>query len=113
MFMLCTNAFPDRTFRSPIVDLLIKSGRNGKNNGKGYYLYEKGSKPKPDPQPMSITNTEIVEMIFFLVVNEASRVTKEGVVVRASDLDVAYVLGMSFPSYRLVFLISNMFSSCL
>ena len=23
------NAFPDRTFRSPIVDLLIKSGRNG------------------------------------------------------------------------------------
>nr|GEZ98853.1 peroxisomal fatty acid beta-oxidation multifunctional protein AIM1-like [Tanacetum cinerariifolium] len=71
-----TNAFPDRTFRSPIVDLLIKSGRNGKNNGKGYYLYEKG------------------------IVNEASRVTEEGVVVRASDLDVAYVLGMSFPSYR-------------
>lgn len=21
----------------------------GKNNGKGYYIYEKGSKPKPDP----------------------------------------------------------------
>lgn len=21
----------------------------GKNNGKGYYIYEKGSKPRPDP----------------------------------------------------------------
>jgi len=21
----------------------------GKNNGRGYYIYEKGSKPKPDP----------------------------------------------------------------
>ncbi|KAJ0724098.1 putative isomerase, 3-hydroxyacyl-CoA dehydrogenase, Enoyl-CoA hydratase [Helianthus annuus] len=113
------NAFPDRTFRSPIVDLLIKSGRNGKNNGKGYYLYEKGSKPKPDPQvypiieearkqanimpggkPITITDQEIVEMILFPVVNEACRVLEEGVVVRASDLDVASVLGMSFPSYR-------------
>ncbi|KAK1417331.1 hypothetical protein QVD17_26458 [Tagetes erecta] len=113
------NAFPDRTFRSPIVDLLIKSGRNGKNNGKGYYVYEKGSKPKPDPQvlpiieesnrlvnimpggkPITITDQEIVEMILFPVVNEACRVLEEGVVVRASDLDVASVLGMSFPSYR-------------
>nr|GFC38837.1 peroxisomal fatty acid beta-oxidation multifunctional protein AIM1-like [Tanacetum cinerariifolium] len=49
-----TNAFPDRTFRSPIVNLLIKSRRNGKNSGKGYYLYEKGSKPKPDPQVFPI-----------------------------------------------------------
>jgi hypothetical protein len=23
------NAFPDRTFRSPLVELLVKSGRNG------------------------------------------------------------------------------------
>ncbi|EEF48233.1 3-hydroxyacyl-CoA dehyrogenase, putative [Ricinus communis] len=112
-------AFPDRTFKSPLVDLLIKSGRNGKNNGKGYYIYEKGSKPKPDPsvipiiqesqrltnimpngKPISISDQEIVEMIFFPIVNEACRVLEEGVVVRASDLDIASVLGMSFPSYR-------------
>ena len=42
----------------------------------------------------------IVEMILFPVVNEACRVLDEGVVIRASDLDVASVLGMSFPSYR-------------
>ncbi|KAE9462827.1 hypothetical protein C3L33_05263, partial [Rhododendron williamsianum] len=112
-------AFSDRSFRSPLVELLVKSGRNGKNNGKGYYLYEKGSKPKPDPsvlpiieecrrvtnvmpggKPISVSDNEIVEMILFPVVNEACRVMDEGVVVRASDLDVASVLGMSFPSYR-------------
>ncbi|KAF5482012.1 hypothetical protein F2P56_002614 [Juglans regia] len=113
------NAFPDRTVTSPLVELLVKSGRNGKNNGKGYYIYEKGSKPKPDSsvlpvieesrrltnimpggKPISVTDKEIVEMILFPVVNEACRVLDEGVVVQASDLDVASVLGMSFPSYR-------------
>ncbi|KAJ6731476.1 3-HYDROXYACYL-COA DEHYROGENASE [Salix purpurea] len=113
------NAFPGRTFQTPLVDLLIKNGRNGKANGKGYYIYEKGSRPRPDPsvlpiieesrrvanimpngKPINITDKEIVEMILFPVVNEACRVLDEGVVVRASDLDTASVLGMSFPSYR-------------
>ncbi|CAH8322426.1 unnamed protein product [Eruca vesicaria subsp. sativa] len=112
-------AYGDRIFRSPLTELLLKSGRNGKINGRGYYIYEKGSKPKPDPsvlsvveesrkltnimpggKPISVTDKEIVEMILFPVVNEACRVLDEGVVIRASDLDVASVLGMSFPSYR-------------
>lgn len=53
-------------------------------------------------QAINVTDKEIVEMILFPVVNEACRVLEEGIVVRASDLDVASVLGMSFPSYRLV-----------
>ncbi|PIA64926.1 hypothetical protein AQUCO_00100410v1 [Aquilegia coerulea] len=48
------SSFADRTFRSPLVELLVKSGRNGKNNGKGYYIYEKGNKPKPDPSVLPI-----------------------------------------------------------
>ncbi|RZC90569.1 hypothetical protein C5167_029702 [Papaver somniferum] len=114
-----STAFPDRTFKSPLVELLLKDGRNGKNNGKGYYKYEKGSRPKPDltvlpiikesikltklmpgGKPLSLSDQEIVEMIMFPVVNEACRVLDEGVVVRASDLDVASIHGMSFPSYR-------------
>ena len=55
-------------------------------------------------QPISVSDQEILGMILFPVVNEACRVLEEEVVVRASDLDVASVLGMSFPSYRLVFL---------
>ncbi|GMI94821.1 ABNORMAL INFLORESCENCE MERISTEM [Hibiscus trionum] len=114
-----SKSFPDRVFVSPLVELLMKNGRNGKINGKGYYSYEKGSKPKPDPsilpiieecqqqtkimpggKPITVTDKEILEMVLFPVVNEACRVLDEGVVVRASDLDTASVLGMSFPSYR-------------
>ncbi|GAB2292292.1 Altered inheritance of mitochondria protein 1 [Dionaea muscipula] len=112
-------AFKDRTFLSPLLKLMIKSGRNGKANGKGYYIYEKGSKPKPDPsvlpiieesrrltnimpggKPLSVSDEEILEMILFPVVNEGCRVMEDGIVIRASDLDIASVLGMSFPSYR-------------
>ncbi|KAJ4957858.1 hypothetical protein NE237_024969 [Protea cynaroides] len=114
-----TNAFSDRSFKSPLVELLMQNGRNGKNNGKGFYIYQKGSKPKPDPsvlpiieesrrltnvmpggKPITVSDQEILEMVLFPVVNEACRVLDEGVVVRASDLDVACVLGMSFPAYR-------------
>ncbi|XP_012846457.1 PREDICTED: peroxisomal fatty acid beta-oxidation multifunctional protein AIM1-like isoform X4 [Erythranthe guttata] len=113
-------SYPDRTFESPLLNLLIQNGRNGcKCNGKGYYVYEKGSKPKPDSsvlpvieesrrltnvmpggKPISVTDEEIVKMILFPVVNEACRVLDDGIVIRASDLDVASILGMSFPSYR-------------
>ncbi|KAJ6797149.1 peroxisomal fatty acid beta-oxidation multifunctional protein [Iris pallida] len=113
------SAFKGRTFESDLVELMVENGRNGKANGKGYYLYEKGSKPKPDPsvqavieesrrrtsimpggKPVNVSDQDILEMIFFPVVNEACRVMDEQVVVRASDLDVASVLGMGFPKYR-------------
>ncbi|XBH61669.1 hypothetical protein VPH35_116065 [Triticum aestivum] len=42
-------AFGTRNFRSGLVELMAKDGRQGKINGKGYYFYEKGGKPKPDP----------------------------------------------------------------
>lgn len=29
-------------------------GVAGKNNGKGYYIYKKGEKPKPDPSVLPI-----------------------------------------------------------
>lgn len=47
-----------------------------------------------------MTDKDIVEMIMFPVVNEACRVLAEKIVVQASDLDIASVLGMGFPPYR-------------
>ncbi|KAL6889059.1 hypothetical protein ACP4OV_010085 [Aristida adscensionis] len=112
-------AFGERTFSSDLVDLMIQNGRQGKSNGRGYYIYEKGGKPKPDPsvqhvieeyrkraktmpdgKPLTLTDQDILEMIFFPVINEACRVMDENVVIRASDLDIASVLGMGFPKYR-------------
>ncbi|KAF3650364.1 Glyoxysomal fatty acid beta-oxidation multifunctional protein MFP-a [Capsicum annuum] len=48
------SAFFDRVFTSKLLDLLIKREQNGKNNGKGYYIYKKGEKPKPDPTVLLI-----------------------------------------------------------
>ncbi|XP_027182560.1 peroxisomal fatty acid beta-oxidation multifunctional protein AIM1-like [Coffea eugenioides] len=111
-------AYSERTFLSPLVQLMQESGRAGKKNGKGYYVYERGSRPKPDAsvqqileqtreltrivadgQPISLTDQDIVEMIFFPVINEACHLVDGGVVVRASDIDIASVHGMKFPSY--------------
>ncbi|KAJ0980603.1 hypothetical protein J5N97_008858 [Dioscorea zingiberensis] len=48
------SAFAGRTFETDLVDLMVENGRNGRSNGKGYYIHEKGSKPKPDPSVLTI-----------------------------------------------------------
>jgi enoyl-CoA hydratase/3-hydroxyacyl-CoA dehydrogenase len=51
---------------------------------------------------MKLTEKDIVEMVFFPVINEACRVLDEGIAVKASDLDIASIFGMGFPPYRSV-----------
>ena len=53
-------------------------------------------------QFVKLSEKDIVEMIFFPVVNEACRVFAEGIAVKAADLDIAAVMGMGFPPYRYV-----------
>lgn len=55
---------------------------------------------------MKLEDKDIVEMVFFPVVNEACRVLDEGIAVKASDLDVASIMGMGFPPYRYIILLS-------
>lgn len=52
------------------------------------------------PKPSNMSDDDIVEFIFFPVVNEGCRVIAEGIVSKASDLDVASILGMGFPPFR-------------
>ncbi|XP_024538949.1 glyoxysomal fatty acid beta-oxidation multifunctional protein MFP-a isoform X1 [Selaginella moellendorffii] len=113
------NSFPERVYVSQIFPLMFSDKRLGEGNRKGFYLYDEKRKPRPAPElqgyvdksrqlaklmpggkPINITDKEIVEMILFPVVNEACRVLEEGVVVKASDLDIATVLGMGFPPYK-------------
>ena len=56
-------------------------------------MYKGGKPPPMSPQ-------DIVEFIFFPVVNEGCRVIAEGIVDKPADLDVATVLSMGFPAYR-------------
>jgi len=102
--------------KAEIADALCERGRYGQKTGKGFYLYEPGSRaPKPDPEVeqlivetsarLGVTrrafdNKEIVERLLFPVINEGARVLEEGIAARPGDIDVIWVFGYAFPAWR-------------
>ncbi|XVE65595.1 hypothetical protein DITRI_Ditri08aG0012800 [Diplodiscus trichospermus] len=113
--------FPERTYKSMLIPIMQEDNRAGETTRKGFYLYDNSRKANPDPELkkyieksrsvsgvavepkfVKLSEKDIVEMIFFPVVNEACRVFAEGIAVKAADLDIAAVMGMGFPPYRLV-----------
>jgi enoyl-CoA hydratase/3-hydroxyacyl-CoA dehydrogenase len=115
-------SFPDRVTKSSLIPLMNEAKRLGEKTGKGFYAFDKSRKASPDaqgiagvveasrkaaagagiraPPKFSPSDREIIEAIFFPVVNEACRVVDEGIVDKAADLDVASVMAMGFPAYR-------------
>ena len=101
---------------SRVGDRVAELGRFGQKTGKGWYLYEPGSrKPIPDPEvekiisqyrkennlkPRPISDEEIVERLIYALVNEAAYILEEGIALRASDIDMVYLTGYGFPPYR-------------
>jgi 3-hydroxyacyl-CoA dehydrogenase len=96
-----------------IADTLCEMGRFGQKTGRGFHLYEEGSRtPKPDPQVESliaekarergidrraVSAQEITERTLYPMVNEGARILEEGIAERASDIDVVWVYGYGFP----------------
>src|SRR5438552_139799 len=101
---------------SRIADRLCEIGRFGQKTGRGWYRYEPGRRdavvdPAVDAliagyraeigvQPRAIGDGEIVDRCILALVNEGARILDEGIALRASDIDVAYVAGYGFPRYR-------------
>ncbi len=99
---------------SRIADRLCESGRFGLKTGAGYYRYEGGSRaPLPDPvvdalivecaheagiTRAAVSDELVVERTMYALINEAMRIIDEGIVERASDVDVIYVRGYGFPA---------------
>jgi 3-hydroxyacyl-CoA dehydrogenase len=106
---------PDMVY-SRVADRLCEMGRLGQKTGKGFYRYEPGQRtPMPDPEvdkliasyreevgvkPRSIPDEEIVQRCIYALVNEGARILEEGIALRASDIDIVYLTGYGFPSYR-------------
>jgi 3-hydroxyacyl-CoA dehydrogenase len=101
---------------APIADQLCERGRFGQKTGRGFYLYEPGSRtPKPDGEVerlivdtaaqrgisrSPIGKDEIVERLLFPMINEGARILSEGIAQRAGDIDVIWVYGYGFPVHR-------------
>ncbi|KAK2394935.1 peroxisomal fatty acid beta-oxidation multifunctional protein MFP2 [Trifolium repens] len=111
--------FPERTYKSMLLPLMQEDKRIGEASRKGFYLYDDRRRANPDPELknyieksrnisgvtvdpklVKLSEKDIIEMIFFPVVNEACRVLDEGIAVKSADLDISAVMGMGFPPYR-------------
>jgi 3-hydroxyacyl-CoA dehydrogenase len=102
--------------RAEIADQLCEMGRFGQKTGRGFYLYEAGSRsPKPDPDVdalivatsqrlgiarRALSREEITERLLFPMINEGARILEEGIAQRPGDIDVIWVYGYGFPAWR-------------
>ena len=96
-----------------IADALCEAGRFGQKTGKGFYLYEQGSrKPIPDPEVAKlieekarerginrrdISDDEITERTLYPMINEGARILEEKIAARPSDIDIVWTNGYGFP----------------
>jgi 3-hydroxyacyl-CoA dehydrogenase len=107
--------FRDKRLRySPIADRLCELGRFGQKTSRGYYKYD-GRQGTPDPavetlieqvsRELNITrrvvaDEEIVTRVLTAMANEGLKIVGEGIALRSSDIDVAYVHGYGFPRHQ-------------
>lgn len=106
------DAFKDRVQANPQSGALVKGGRLGKKNGKGFYTYEgKGGRRGTvdnevysllgvKTKPGSMKAQDIVERCVFTMINEASLCLEEKVADKAADVDLGMIMGTGFPPFR-------------
>ena len=96
-------------------DRLCEMGRFGQKTGAGWYKYDENRRATPDPEVAELVRKwsaeagipqrqipaqEIVDRCVFALVNEGARILEEGIALRAADIDIIYLNGYGFPSYR-------------
>jgi 3-hydroxyacyl-CoA dehydrogenase len=98
-----------------VADQLCELGRFGQKTGRGWSKYDENRQPSPDPETAAlivqtaraaglerrdIGREEIVDRCIFALVNEGAHLLGEGIALRAADIDVVYLNGYGFPSWR-------------
>ena len=108
--------FADPDLRKPLAsERLCEMGRFGQKTGAGWYRYDGGRTPIPDPEVLQViesvtrdagmarrvvTKDEILERTLYALINEGARALSAGIASRAADIDVIYMNGYGFPAYR-------------
>jgi 3-hydroxyacyl-CoA dehydrogenase len=101
---------------SKLEDRLCEMGRLGQKTGAGFYRYFAGSRaPEIDPEVEKIIRAvaeeegvarreihddEILKRCIYPLINEGANLLAEGIAIRPSDVDVVWVYGYGFPSFR-------------
>lgn len=100
---------------APVGDRLAEMGRFGQKTGRGYYLYPEGArKGVPDPDVTriiadeaavrgvaaeSLSGDQLIERLFYPMVNEGARILDEGIAYRAADIDLVWINGYGWPNW--------------
>ena len=104
----------DANVRTLRGDLVAKDRLGQKKNG-GFYDYDEKRQATPSPVAAAIiaefarlhgvdaggpkAADEILARLMYPVVNEGAKILEEGVALRASDIDIAAILGYGWPVY--------------
>jgi 3-hydroxyacyl-CoA dehydrogenase/enoyl-CoA hydratase/3-hydroxybutyryl-CoA epimerase len=105
------NAFGARAQASPLSEVIAASGRLGKKNGKGFYLYENGKEAGIDESILEVvknrntrsaglTDGELMQRMTYPMINEAALALREGVVKTPGEVDLGMIMGTGFPPFR-------------
>lgn len=102
--------------RDWLIEQLHERGRTGLRAGRGYYRYEPGQRrPLVDPEVTALIeeasrqagitrralpDEEIADRLILPMVNEGAKLLAEGIVERASDIDLVWQHGYGWPDWK-------------
>lgn len=103
-------AFGARMHAPEAMDGLLRDGRQGRKNGRGFYVYEKGKKKGVDSTIYDllggkargrtrIPRDEVRERVVLQMLNEAVRCLDDGIIRSPRDGDIGAVFGLGFPPF--------------
>lgn len=102
-------AYGDRFAAPDAFDVVLKEGRKGRKNGKGFYLYGTDRRQKkPDASIYTLLKVkavakldeaQIAERCVMMMLNEAVRCLDEQVIRLPRDGDIGAVFGIGFPPF--------------
>ncbi len=103
-------------YTSTVADQLCEIGRYGQKTGRGFYIYDPNTRAASnDPEvdemftkiakekgivQRDISDEEILNRLSWSLVNTGAMILEEGYALRASDLDIVYIYGYGYPSWR-------------
>lgn len=103
-------AYGERFAAPAAFDAVLKDGRKGRKNSKGFYRYDqpRWQRKKPDASLYTLlkvspqarqSEAQIAERCVMMMLNEAARCLDEQVVRCARDGDIGAVFGIGFPPF--------------
>lgn len=106
---------PEKSSSTTVREILNEMGRRGQKTGAGFYDYDDNRKSTPSKvvekvildfciskgiERRSVSDREILERCLYSMINEGANILADGMVARASDIDIVWINGYGWPAYR-------------